>query len=375
MLTRRRTVALVAAAMSAGPAASAKPNAPIIVNSLGNLWDPNISMGEKAAIRPGGRILEVDDRVIADAKAARLSAINITVGYASGSDDPYQSTAASLDRWDALIAANASDLLKVARPSDFHRASAEGKIGLIYGFQNSIQVGEHLDRVDEYARRGVRVIQLTYNDINMMGGGSAGPENVPLSPLGVKLVQRLNQAKIMVDLSHSGRQTCLDALAVSEAPISINHTGCRALADLPRNKTDEELRGVAEKGGYVGIFFMPYLALDGRPRASDAADHIVHALKVCGEDHVGIGTDGTPTPIDDLKAFRVMMAKDYQARVSAGVATKGESVDNYPFLIELTGPDQYRTIVRLLRKRGLSSRVIEKVLGLNFINYAKRVWA
>ena len=99
MLTRRRTVALVAAAMSAGPAASAKPNAPIIVNSLGNLWDPNISMGEKAAIRPGGRILEVDDRVIADAKAARLSAINITVGYASGSDDPYQSTAASLDRW------------------------------------------------------------------------------------------------------------------------------------------------------------------------------------------------------------------------------------------------------------------------------------
>src|SRR3546814_5816530 len=85
------------------------------------------------------------------------------------------------------------------------------------------------------------------SDLNQLGGGSLAPEDTPLTPFGHEVVERLNARRIMVDLSHSGRQTCLDAARAASAPICISHTGCRALVDYPRNKTDEELRRVAER--------------------------------------------------------------------------------------------------------------------------------
>src|SRR3546814_8469298 len=105
----------------------------------------------------------------------------------------------------------------------------------------------------------------------------------------------------MVDLSHSGRQTCFDAARAASTPICNSHTCCRALVDYPRNKTVEELRLVADKGGFVGIYFMPFLAHERQITSADVIAHIEHAIDVCGEDHVGIGTDGPPTPIDAMK--------------------------------------------------------------------------
>jgi membrane dipeptidase len=374
MLSRRQTLALGAAALAAGRPAFARATGPIRVNALGGLYDPNLTLGQAGHLRPGGGGIGVDDRAIADARAAGLSAINITLGYVFGPGDPHEVTLKGLDEWDAIVAGSPKDLTRITRAAEFARAKAEGKVGLIYGFQNSVQIGDRLERVDEYKARGVRVVQVTYNDRNMMGGGSVAPEDTPLSPLGHQLVEKLNEARLMVDLSHSGHRTCLDALAASKAPISINHTGCRALADLPRNKTDEELRGVARKGGFVGMYFMPFLTLDGHPHAADAADHIVHALGVCGEDHVGIGTDGGPTGIDDLAGYQAALEKEIAERAAAGIGAKGERSDTYPFVVELRGPGQYATIADLLARRGVKSRVIDKVLGQNFVDYAGQVW-
>ncbi len=375
MLSRRQTLALGAAALAAGRPAFARPARPMIVNALGGLANLNMTLGQKGHGVPGGEELLINDRSIADARAAHLTAVNITLGYVFGPGDPHELTIKSLDQWDALIAGSPKDLTKVTRVTDFARARAEDRIGIIYGTQNSAQVGDHPERVDAYYKRGVRVMQVTYNDRNMMGGGSVAPEDTPLTPLGHQLVEKLNATKIMVDLSHSGRQTCLDAIAASKAPISINHTGCRALTDLPRNKTDEELRGVARKGGFVGMYFMPFLTLDGHPHATAAADHIVHALAVCGEDHVGLGTDGGPTGVDDLALYQSALEKEIAERAAAGVGAKGERPDTYPFMPELRGPGQYATIVDLLGKRGVKPRVIDKVLGKNFVDYAGRVWA
>jgi len=378
MLSRRQALTFgAAAALAAGQPAFAKPHGaggPIRVNALGGLFNPNLALGQTGHLRPGGNGIGVDDRAIADAKAQGLSAINVTLGYVFGPGDPHEVTLKGLDEWDAIVAGSLADLTRIIRVADFARAKAQGKVGLIYGFQNSAQIGEHLERVEEYKARGVRIVQVTYNDRNIMGGGSVAPEDTPLTPQGRKLIEALNAAHLMADLSHSGRQTCLDAIAASKAPISINHTGCRALTDLPRNKTDEELRGVADKGGFVGMYFMPFLTLDGHPHASDAADHIVHALKVCGEDHVGIGTDGGSTGIDDLAGYQHALEKEIADRAAAGIGAKGERPDTYPFVVELRGPRQYDIIADLLAKRGVKPRVIDKVLGQNFVDFAGRVW-
>ena len=111
----------------------------------------------------------------------------------------------------------------------------------------------------------------------------------------------MNELGILVDLSHCGRQTAADAIRVSKKPVAFTHTGCQALADHPRNRTDAELRAVAEKGGVSGIYFMPYLSEGRQPTAADIVRHVEHMVQVAGEDHVSIGTDGniSPTVVDD----------------------------------------------------------------------------
>jgi membrane dipeptidase len=186
-------------------------------------------------------------------------------------------------------------------------------------------------------------------------------------------VQKLDARRVIVDLSHSSEQVCLDAARASTRPIAITHTGCRALVDHVRNASDEALRAVASKGGYVGIFFMPYLAPGRNPTADDLLAHVEHAISLCGEEHVGIGTDGGTSPID-LNAFQIANAQDHARRTAAGIAAPGERADLLPFIPELSGPDQFRTLSRLLAARGHRSSRIEKILSGNFLRFARDVW-
>ncbi|MEV7034491.1 membrane dipeptidase [Streptomyces sp. NPDC093272] len=353
----------------------------VIVNALGQLDNPNTpaALAAAAQLNPAGGELSVDARAIAEAHASGLTAVNITLGYTMGDLPPYEHTLEEIAVWDGILDAHPDDLLKVRTAADIRRAHRERRIGVIYGFQNAVAVGEDPALVDSrvagFAAAGVRVVQLTYNQANHLGDGSMATANRGLTPFGRRVVDALNDHRLMVDLSHSGENTCLDAARYSRQPVSVNHTGCRALADLPRNKTDEELRLVAERGGFVGIYFMPFLDPGGHATAADVVDHIAHAVDVCGEDAVGIGTDGGTTAVDDLGTYRAALAEHVAARRAAGVGAAGERADTYPFVVDLRGVDQFRDLARLLEKRGFSSGRIEKILGRNFLDYADRVWA
>jgi membrane dipeptidase len=366
-LDRRALLALAAASAASGPAfAVADPIANLtVINALGGLDDPNFPDAPVATMTP---------RILKDARASGTTAVNVTVGFVAGDREPFEQTVAEVAKWDAMIRAYPNDLVKVLGVADIARARREKKAGVILGFQNAAMMGDDAGRVDIFADVGVRVIQLTYNPPNQLGDGSMGKENRGLTPFGRKVVDRLNARRVMVDLSHSGQQICLDAARYSKQPISINHTGCRALTDLPRNKTDEELKLVADRGGFVGVYFMPFLNLSGHARAVDVVAHIEHALNVCGEDHVGIGTDGGTTPIDDLEAYKMMLEKEHADRVAKGVAAPGERADTHPFVDDLRGPDQFRKLYALLAARGHKPARIEKILGLNFVRYAREVW-
>ncbi len=365
-LSRRRLMALSAAAAATPAFAAPDPIAGwTVVNALGGLGDPNHPADGPATISP---------RMLADAHASGMAAVNQTLGYVFGTEKPYESTLEDIKHWDGLVAANAKDLLKVLSAADIGRAKAGKKIGLIYGFQNCAMMGDDASRVDRFAKLGVRVFQLTYNNANQLGDGSMAPAGRGLTPFGREVVERINANRCMVDLSHSGVQICLDAARASSRPISINHTGCRALTDLPRNKTDEELKLVADKGGFVGIYFMPFLTLSGHATPEDVVAHIEHALNVCGEDHVGLGTDGGTTAIDDMGAYNKALAKEHDDRVKAGISAPGERADTHPFVDDLQGPGQFRKLAGLLAARGHKSARIEKILGGNFVRYAHEIW-
>lgn len=335
----------------------------IVVNALGFLDEPYgpPPAGPRAIISPGA---------IAAAKSSGLTAINTTI---PGGDE-FENAVAAIGRYDAFIRANANDLLKVHTTDDIRRAKAERKVGIIYGFQNATMVGDKAERVDVFADLGMRCIQLTYNLRNSLGSGAMDTADQGLTPFGREVVARLNARRVMVDLSHSARQICLDAARASTTPISINHTGCRALSDVPRNKTDEELKLVADRGGFVGIYFMMFLARGREATIDDVVAHIRHAIKVCGEDHVGIGTDYGIVDLPDMDGVRAYWGNFVRRRLEARTASTGEDPNVLPFAQGLVGRNQFRSLYGALDRAGVGAGVIEKVLGLNYLRFAKTIW-
>ncbi|WP_431256563.1 dipeptidase [Roseateles chitinivorans] len=358
-----------------------KPPLLPVLNALGVLDNPNRPLAPHSQPVPGDRLAmayassaqDVDARSLDDALASGLYAVNITLGHVAGSDDPRAATERDIAGWDAFIDTH-PQLLKVRTGEDLAAARREGRIGVIYGFQNTEMLGTEVAAVDHFADLGVRVIQLTYNGRNAVGCGATVPDDDGLSAFGAEVVERLQQRRVLVDLSHSSERTCLDALRLATRPVAITHTGCRAIADHPRNKSDAELRLLAERGGVVGLYFMPYLRLGGQPHAEDLLAHLAHAIDVCGEDHVGLGTDGGSTPHDDMAAYRQHLEDEVTLRRSLGIGAPGETADVGLFLPDLCGPGQYQELARLLSVRGYRASRIEKILHGNFRRLMTETW-
>jgi membrane dipeptidase len=353
-----------AIAATPGPAWAGYQDA-IIIDSLGS---------------PGGAIdddsSQLSPRDLDDVRSSGLTAVNLTVnsdGIGSYTRN-FEGAVAEIAYWNAQVAAHPDRLLQVRRAADIAEAKRSKRLGLIYGFQDAAPFGENLDRLDAFWNLGVRIYQLTYNKRNLVGDGCLEPGNAGLSAFGRKLVEALNARRALIDLSHAGERTTLDAVAASKAPIAISHTGCAALNPNPRNKTDNELKQVADKGGYVGIYLMPFLRAKGQPMAADLIAHIEHAVDVCGEDHVGIGTDGSISPIAVTEKFKQDFAAQIQARRKAGISAPGEDPAVYTFLPDLNSADRFARIADLLSARKHSDARIAKILGGNFARLLREVW-
>jgi membrane dipeptidase len=323
---------------------------------------------------PGGEDDTLDTPLTAaeinDVRASGLTAINLIVGGPAS----YDETVRAIAYWNAEIAAHPDVFLLVRHAADIAEAKRSGRLGLIYGFEDTNPFGEDLVRLDTFRNFGVRIFQLTYNKRTLVGDGCLEPGNAGLSVYGRKLVARLNERKALVDLAHAGERTTLEAIEASTASIAISHTGCAALTPNPRNKTDHELRKLADKGGYVGIYLMPFLRSQGQPMADDVIRHIEHAIDVCGEDHVGMGTDRATSPFVLTPEYKKSFAEKIKERRRQGISAPGEDPDVYLYVPDLNSSDRFLRIADLLRKRKHSDARIEKILGGNFNRLLKDVW-
>jgi membrane dipeptidase len=191
--------------------------------------------------------------------------------------------------------------------------------------------------------------------------------------LGRKAIGKMNEAGVALDLSHSNQETTREALAASTKPVLITHAGCAAVHAHPRNKSDEILRAVANKGGVIGIYMLPYLtASPKQPNVDDYISHMAHALTVAGEDHVGVGSDVGMEPFDKSPASIAEFNKIVEQRKKAGVSAPEE--DRPPYVEGLNSPRKIELIADALVKRGYSTAVVEKVIGANFYRAFKEIW-
>ncbi len=371
MLVTRRAMLTGGAAMAAAPA-FAKLTASkagwfdraIVIDALGGTGDP---YGAEGVTRMG-------DRAWAETVATGVTMLRDTVFPVGNVADPWKDYQEDIVAKNALIAANPDRLLPIKSAADILKAKREKRFGVLLGTQDSCMVGPELDRLAQLKKDGVLTVQLTYNNRNLSGDGALEPADAGLSKLGRATISRIESEKLLLDLSHGGARTMAEAAAAATRPLVISHTGARAVTDHVRNTSDATIKAVADKGGVVGVYFMPFLAI-GRPATmADVLAHIEHVANVSGEDHVGIGTDNGVLPLNLDEVAKKRMDEWARDRIKRGIAAPGEGVGIYPWVEELNRVERYRMVADALAKRGWSVARLEKLMGGNFLRVYKEAW-
>jgi len=303
---------------------------------------------------------------------ARSSGVRVVKTTLGGFNEDFASTVEEIAFVQRLIETHPDYFLQVRVPEDMERARREKKMGIIFSFEGVDMLDGKIERIEIFRNLGVRVMQLSYNHRSPFGSGVLEPKG-GLTPLGHEAVKKMNQLGVAVDLSHSNPETTADAMAASAKPVIISHAGCSAIHPHPRNKTDEQIRALAARGGVMGIYDLPYLAPSPKqPTLEDYMAHLDHALKVAGEDHVGVGSDVPVSPMNTSPQALTEFKKAQEARVKAGVAAPEE--DRYPYVVGLNTPRRLEVIADQLLKRGYPPRVAEKVIGSNFARVLREIW-
>jgi membrane dipeptidase len=297
-----------------------------------------------------------------------VTALKTTLGGANGT---FEEAVADIAAAQALVERHPDRFIKVRGHADLERAKPENKLAVIFSFEAASMLEDKLERIDLFRKLDVLVMQLSYNHDTPLGHGCLDGETGGLTDPGRQTVARMNDLGVALDLSHSNTRTTAESIALSRKPPLITHAGCRAVHMHPRNKRDEEMKALADKGGVMGLYMLPFLTPEDRqPTLADYMQHMLHALKVCGEDHVGIGTDTaffTVTDVD-LKALE----REAEDRRRQGVGAPGEN--RPPWIPDINTPRKLERVADALLEHGYSVRVAEKVLGLNFSRAFKEIW-
>lgn len=211
-----------------------------------------------------------------------------------GTESPKDYADLIFDNIENIVARNARHLSIARTPADLYEAKRLGHKSIMLGIENGLAIEDSLDNIDHFARRGMAYMTLCHNGDNAICDSARRSKGTHggVSAFGAEVIRRMNDLGVMVDMSHAGEKSFYDALSISRAPIVCSHSNCRALCDVPRNLTDDQLRAIARKGGVVHItLYHGFLRTAGEASILDAIAHLEHAISIMGTDHVGIGTD------------------------------------------------------------------------------------
>ena len=295
------------------------------------------------------------------------------VAPTAGGMDTAENTLRSVGRWLRRIHAG-GDLALVRRALDVPAAKREGKLGIVLHFQGTDPIEDDLDLIDAWKGLGVGIIQLTYNIRNRVGDGCEERTDAGLSRFGLDVVRRLNEARVIVDCSHTGYRTTMEAIEASARPAVFSHAGCFSVHPSPRNIKDDQIKAVAATGGLVGaVGFPAFVGAEPRPSLDQFIRHIEHMANLAGIDHVALGIDyftGQHPIADDATAMAQYRQLVASGRWSAGAYPPPPYY--YPSGIET--PEGLPNLTRRLIELGWRTEDIHKVMGGNWVRVYREVW-
>ncbi|MCL5951384.1 MAG: dipeptidase [Chloroflexi bacterium] len=256
-------------------------------------------------------------------------------------------------------------IMPVRQVADIQAAQASHRVGIIFGFQDIAPIEDNVRLLAVYHALGVRVVQLTYNHTNRVGSGNLSPNDEGLTAFGREVVAEMNRLGILVDVSHCGPRTTLDAIEASSRPIAFTHANPLTLCKHPRNKSDDALRALAAKGGVAGVVaFPPLLTCSGQATVDDYVRTIDYLVNLIGIDHVGIGPDFMEemTPEVSAQALRGMSPQALAAFTAVKPTVGFESIS------------ECGNVTAALLAHGYSVDDVKKIMGGNWLRLYQEVW-
>ncbi|MAC48131.1 dipeptidase [Oceanospirillum beijerinckii] len=290
-----------------------------------------------------------------------LTAANCTVSFWEN----FEGTVRNIVEMNNLIEESSDLLIKVRTTEDIYRAKQQGKTGVMMGFQNAHAFEDQIGYVQVFKDLGVGIVQMCYNTQNLVGTGCYERDG-GLSGFGREIVAEMNKVGMLCDLSHVGPNTAKEVIDESKKPVAYSHCLPSGLKEHPRNRSDEELKYIADNGGFVGVtMFTPFLKAGIHATIDDYVEAIRYVYNIVGEDAIGIGTDFTQG--QDQNFFEYLTHdKGYARRLTRF----GEIIN--PKGIRTIG--EFPNLTEALLKDGFSETQVRKIMGDNWVNLLKEVW-
>lgn len=303
------------------------------------------------------------EAVFQNMRRGGLTAVNCTCSILEN----FRETIRNLIWWQRAFEKHSDLIVPVRRIDDFRTAKQTGRTGIILGFQNTSAIEDDLDLLTTFHDLGVRVMQLTYMEANLVGQGCLERIDAGITSFGREVIEEMNRLGILIDLSHVGYRTTMEAIEFSQKPVAFTHANPFALCGHPRNKPDDALKAVAQKGGVVGATIFPaFLPAGNESTLEDFVRVVDYLVELIGVDHVAVGTD-----------FTEGQPEEWFDWILTGKSKKGPQLKlNHP----LKNPEgiqhaaDFPNLTASLLDHGYSASDVRKIMGENIIGLFSDVW-
>lgn len=291
-----------------------------------------------------------------------LTAANCTCSVWEG----FRDTMLNVGQWNRMFAEHGDIIVKASSTGDIREAKANGKTAIVLGMQNTSAFEDRIEFVELLKTQGVGIVQMTYNTQNLVGSGCYESTDSGLSDFGHDIVAEMNRVGMLCDLSHVSAKTSDEVIRGSTKPVAYSHCLPAGLKPHPRNKTDEQIRFIADQGGFVGVtMFPPFLASGNNSSVMDYVAAIDYIVNLAGEENVGLGTDFT---MGYGTAFFEYLNRD------KGIGRQLTEIWEVEFPTGLKTIADFPNLTDAMIRSGWNETKIRRTMGENWLSLLDRVW-
>ena len=300
-----------------------------------------------------------------NAHQAGLTAIHATLVYWENTEESFE----KIRFWNNLFNEHNDIIVHAKTSKDILKAKQDKKVAIIFGFQNSAPIANDIFLVEKFFDKGLRFMQLTYNNQTPLAGGCFEPKDSGISRFGKAVIEEMNRLGMIVDLSHAGKQTCIEAIEFSNKPVAISHANPTFFHKSIRNIDDDVLKQLANKNGFIGLSLYPYhLKNLGECTAEEFCSMIKELINLIGEDNIGIGSDLCLNWPDDVVMW--MRNGKWTKKIDYGESKdKNPKWPKLPIWYKL--PSDLKNLFKTMCKNNISEKVAAKIVGENWFNFMK----